>query len=250
MSLNNGDLKGTIIPVISIDEFEPKAGEEQDVIVVAFYSGDQGPAEDLNTFIQRGHIETLDVEVSPNTDEEGRYLVFVEMERNSQFETRFKELVRDIENLTGKETWQIRTYLSAGDMYELSDPELFKFVITDPERYVTKGKFMKTTMQESVKEFFSDTLVSNLTLDQSKIIIEANGRIIVATVEDAGPYDQIIGRNFLGESAYRLGNIPYEAKLLESMLGNAQVLPLGKFLCLSKGENVILLKDTYIDYKA
>ena len=62
MSLKNGDLAGTILPEVSIDEFQPKAGDEQDVIVVAFYLDDQTPADDLNTFIQRGFIDTLDVE--------------------------------------------------------------------------------------------------------------------------------------------------------------------------------------------
>ena len=82
MSLKNEDLKGTILPTVSIDEFEPKAGDNENVIVVAFYLIDQDPAEDLNTFIQRGVVDTLDVEVSPNTDDDGRYLVFVEMARN------------------------------------------------------------------------------------------------------------------------------------------------------------------------
>ena len=71
MSLKNGDLHGTLKPKVSIDEFEPKAGEDNDVIVVAFYLDDEDPAKDLNTFIQRGFIDTLDVEVSPNTDDEG-----------------------------------------------------------------------------------------------------------------------------------------------------------------------------------
>ena len=74
MSLKNGDLAGTVLQEVSIDEFEPKAGDDLEVIVVAFYLTDEAPAEDLNTFIQRGFIDTLDVEVSPNTDEEGRYL--------------------------------------------------------------------------------------------------------------------------------------------------------------------------------
>jgi hypothetical protein len=64
----NGDLAGTLLPDVSIDEFEPKAGNDEDVIVVAFHLNDKDPADDLNTFIQRGFIDTLDVEVSPNTE--------------------------------------------------------------------------------------------------------------------------------------------------------------------------------------
>ena len=37
MALKEGDLKNTILKNISIDEFEPKTGEAQDVMVVGLY---------------------------------------------------------------------------------------------------------------------------------------------------------------------------------------------------------------------
>src|SRR4249920_668364 len=126
MSLKNGDLAGTVLPDVSIDEFEPKAGDEKDVIVVAFYLDDEEPAEDLNTFIQRGFIDTLDVEVSPNTDEEGRYLVFVEMSRNDTFPNKFQALLKDVENVAGEMEWEIKPYL-ADRTFDVNDPELYTY---------------------------------------------------------------------------------------------------------------------------
>ena len=54
------------------------------------------------------------------------------------------------------------------------------------------------------------------------------GRKIVAEVVDVGDYDTVIGRNFLSESAFGVGKNPHEANVLQSMLGNCQILPLAR----------------------
>jgi hypothetical protein len=247
MSLKNGDLNGTILPEVSIDEFEPKAGEEKDVIVVAFYLTDKDPADDLNTFIQRSYIDTLDVEVSPSTDEEGRYLVFVEMSRDETFPGKFAALLDDVLNTTGPMDWKIRTYYSGKTEFELSDPDLLNFLILDPEQYVPKDKFEMDNINESIKEFFKESFATNLTVEQNTIKISHNGRSIVADVIDVGEYDTVVGRNFLKESAFGLSNIPYEAKILQSMIGY-DVLPLGNYLVVNGDDKIMLLKNTQLTY--
>src|SRR5690606_30290855 len=78
-SLFPGDLKDLIKPVVSIDEFEPKI--DPAAIVLAFYAREEDPAFDLSRFIEFGPINSvLDTEVSPAPDEDGFYLVFVEIE--------------------------------------------------------------------------------------------------------------------------------------------------------------------------
>jgi len=248
MSLKNGDLAGTILPTVSIDEFQPKAGDTAEVIVVAFYLNDQDPAEDLNTFIQRGVIDTLDVEVSPNTDEEGRYLVFVEMSRNDTFPNKFQALLKDVQNVAGDMDWEIKPYLS--DMtYEATDPELYNFIITDPDQYVTKDDFTMASMKENINDFFKTSMITDLTVDNNTVTLVGNRNKIVAEVVDVGDYDTVIGRNFLSESAFRVGKNPYEANVLESMLGNTcQVLPIDKFLFINQGDKVMLLRNAYMSY--
>lgn len=248
MSLKNGDLAGTVLPEVSIDEFEPKAGDDLSVIVVAFYLTDEPPAQDLNTFIQRGFIDTLDVEVSPNTDEQGRYLVFVEMSRDDTFPNKFQALLKDIGNLTGDIDWEIKTYFSDDKIFKFNDPELYNYIIIDPEQYVPKDKFKMNEITESVYEFCQGSLASGLTVDGNVVTLTGNNRKIVAEVVDAGDYDVVIGRNFLSESAFRVGQNPFEAKMLMSVLGNCQVLPLGKYLCVSRDDKVMLLKNTQINY--
>jgi len=249
MSLKNGDLKGTIQNSVSIDEFEPKAGETKDVIVVAFYLTDEDPAQDLNTFIQRGFIDTLDVDVSPSTDEDGNYLVFVEMERNDTFPNKFQALLQDIENVTGDMDWKIKTYLTDDREFEFNDPELYNYVITDPESYVPKDEFKMKEISENIEKFLQSTYVTGLTIQGNVVILSGNRRKVVAEVVDVGNYDTVIGRNFLAESAFGVSNKPIEATILESILGNCQILPLGKYLCVSMEDQVMLLKNAELDYR-
>jgi hypothetical protein len=250
MSLKNGDLAGTVLPDVSIDEFEPKAGDEADVIVVAFYLTDEPPAADLNTFIQRGFIDTLDVEVSPNTDEEGRYLVFVEMSRDDDFPGKFRSLIKDVENLTGPMDWMVKTYFSDGQSFAVDDPSLYNYVIIDPSDYVPKEEFKMEEVTEGVIDFLKSSLLSDLTINGNVVTMCGNRRKVVAEVVDIGEYDAVIGRNFLSESAFGVSQVPFEAKLLSTMLGNCQVLPLGKYLCVSRDDKVMLLRNTEINYGA
>lgn len=249
MSLKNGDLKGTILPTVSIDEFEPKAGDTENTIVVAFYLLDQDPADDLNTFIQRGVIDTLDVEVSPNTDKEGRYLVFVEMERNDTFPNKFQALLKDVENVAGKTDWKVRTYLSDDQEFDYNDPEVYNFVITKPDEYVSKDEFMKESIKESVKSFLKDAHIMYCDFEGSNVTLGTGSKKITAEVVDVGDYDAVIGRNFLGESAFRLTNRPIEATVLTGMLGVYDVMPIDKFLCVGKDDKVLLLRNTEIKYR-
>lgn len=249
MSLNNGDLSGTLLPRVSIDTFDPKAGEVRDVIVVTFYLEDKDPADDLNTFIQRGFIDTLDVEVSTSTDEDGYYLVFVEMSRNETFPDKFRALLTDIENLSGDTEWEITTYLAGDRTFSIDDPELFNYVIVDPEHYVSKDEFKMKEIDEGIAKFFADSYASNLTINGNTVTISYNGREIITEVVDVGDYDTVIGRNFLSESAFGVGKNPFEANVLAGMIGNCQILPLGKYLCVSRDEQVMLLKNTQLIHR-
>lgn len=248
MSLKNGDLRGTVLDCVSLDEFEPKAGETKDVIVVAFFLTDEAPAKDLNTFIQRGFIDTLDVDVSPSTDEDGNYLVFVEMNRDDSFPNKFQALLKDVENVTGDMNWKVKTYLTDDKEFAFNDPELYNYVIVDPESYVPKDEFKVKEIKEGIEKFLQASYMSSLTIDGNIVTLVGNRRKIVAEVVDVGDYDTVIGRNFLAESAFGVNRKPIEATILEGILGDCQILPLGKFLCVSRDDQVMLLKNTEIDY--
>ena len=64
-----GDLQTLVDNTVSIAEFKPKTGTEEDVIVLGFFVKDEEPAKDLAKFIERGVTPMLDTEVSPNPND-------------------------------------------------------------------------------------------------------------------------------------------------------------------------------------
>ena len=107
--VEHGDLQSLISSNISVAEFEPKTGTDDDVVVIGFFCKDEAPAEDIATFIEKSTVNILDTEVSPNPDENGFYLVFVEVENENLMQTVF-ELLDDVSRLTEIEEWSIDFY--------------------------------------------------------------------------------------------------------------------------------------------
>lgn len=185
MSLKSEDLKHCVLPFISIDEFMPKLGTVEEVIVLAFYLFEREPADDLNTFIQRGVFDIIDSDVSPNPDENGHYVVFVEFERVANFFTTLNRFLIDVEKLTGEIDWQVKPYLS-DKVYDLQDPLLPGFVVTDPGSYVDKVEFIKAKKTEKdIKEFLTHDADSFIIEDGMITICDRAGTM-TASVIDVG----------------------------------------------------------------
>ena len=98
------------MPTVSVDEFEPKSGQPDNVVVVGFYAEDQEPANDLASFIEREVNDILDTEVFRNHDEDGRYLILAEMNRDEKmFDTTMK-ILKDINKLVNVNEWNFGFY--------------------------------------------------------------------------------------------------------------------------------------------
>ena len=104
-----GDLETLVDSTVSVAEFKPKTGTEEDVIVVGFYVKDETPAIDLAKFIERGVTSILDTEVSPNPNDVGMYIVFVEVENEDLMKTTLN-LINDIRGLVKVKEWGIKFY--------------------------------------------------------------------------------------------------------------------------------------------
>ena len=91
--LMKNDLAKLVLPIMSIDEYDSKI--KDDAIVVAFYVTDKDPASDLNKFIQKSPVMLLDTEVSPAPNQDGFYLVFVEMDRSDMFKLNLHAILRN-----------------------------------------------------------------------------------------------------------------------------------------------------------
>lgn len=108
--VEQGDLQSLIKNVVSVAEFEPKTGTEDEVVVVAFYCDDEPPANDLAKFIERGMSGALDTEISPNPDDEGYYMVFVEITNDENMMNTVFDILLDASRLSNITEWTLQFY--------------------------------------------------------------------------------------------------------------------------------------------
>lgn len=132
--LSENDLKWLVDDGILIDMHKTKLGEDRDYMVLSIAVKDRTPALDLAKFIESSVYKFSDVEVSPATDTQGRYLIYVELERNPQAYQTIQGILADSKKLCGIENWKFKTM--GYDDYVPFDQESFaSHVITDPSLY-------------------------------------------------------------------------------------------------------------------
>jgi hypothetical protein len=108
--LYEGDLESTVDPVIIMDYYKPKFGDEKRTLVMTFRCSDEGPANDLDEFIQKGSYDIIDVDPSPAPDDSGKYLVFIELVRNRRMFNTIDEILRSCSAITGINEWKFIPY--------------------------------------------------------------------------------------------------------------------------------------------
>jgi len=124
------ELKSLVSSKVTIADFEPKVGTTDDVTVVTFYTTDEKPAEDLARFIERGANEILDTEVSPTADEDGMYLVFVEIKNENLMQKVF-EILEDVTRLVDIDGWKLDFY--NGPTIDISASDIKKWIKNNKE---------------------------------------------------------------------------------------------------------------------
>lgn len=109
-NIKKNELEGMILPVVSIDEFEPKSGTENEVIVIAFYCKEFNVSKDLRDFLEKTIIRTLDIDLSNNCDENGNYLVFVELQRKKNSIQEILDLTKEVNRLSPYKEWKVSMF--------------------------------------------------------------------------------------------------------------------------------------------
>jgi hypothetical protein len=99
-SLNYKDLEGMLKNTIHVDEFASKMGEDDDIIVLSFYTRDKQAANDLVHWFEKGYDFVLDADQSPGELKPNRYLVYLEMRRRNAAPGQIAELLEDLGTLT------------------------------------------------------------------------------------------------------------------------------------------------------
>ena len=258
MALKEGDLKNTMLKKISIDEFEPKTGEAADVMVVGFYLNETAPAKDLYHFINNSILEIRDVEVSPNPNTENYYMVFIEVDRNKDSLSNIKELVKEVERLSGKLDWNVSTTLSE-DNLSLDGADLIRYIQLDPENYLTKDEFMAQQQEaeaqaeakrleeeaqdnsNKILEFLKPSNILEAGINDNKLHLRGSKDIATLEIVNFGHGPDVMSEVGISESAIKQDFDKVAFSKFNAMLGEMRALPIDEYIVIYNPEHKDIL---------
>ncbi len=237
-SLLANDLVNLVNRVFEVDNYKSKMGDDADVVVLSFTVESRSPAEDLVSFIEKGYTFVLDADMSPGELEDGKYRVFIELERTSKVSEQITEMLYGLSKLTGIDDFKFR-YHKSFDSLDANEDKLNEVIPRDPLMY-------KSRMQEqelnSYEQFFNNSMLES---------VRMHGNIIEFKKIHAEPlkfkYITFGKTKQILESIEDRIAISYndmaEVMFLTKYIGNYNITKLGnKFMLENKDHAIILEK--------
>lgn len=164
MTLRANELRDLVLPLIGIDSFKSKIGDDDDIIVLHFTVKYADPAKDLENFIEMGYNFIIDADVTPGETDAGVYLVFVELERSRDAPEQIMELIDGVKRLTGHSDMRFR-YYKQFKTYDLNLENIKAAVPITPEQYIDV-----IDEPDNANEFFKESYVNEIELIGDSIV--------------------------------------------------------------------------------
>ena len=206
--LREGDLRDTILKEISIDLFQPRAGDEDELIVVGLEMIDEAPANDLEEFIRTGALDVVDTDVSPGPSTDGTYMVFCEFKRDNTFPLQFLKLLTDIKNVVSTNEWKFKGF-PRKEIVDLTPENLLNEVILDSDKY-RKAKDIHDK-EAAAESFVVDDLARDHFISEGRFHIVTNGkhtlpRTVSYEIDSIGDVDILLESDFIKNKPIRFDN--------------------------------------------
>lgn len=235
--LHAGDLRMLVDNIFEIDSYASKMGEDKEIVVLAFTVNSKEPADDLVNFVENGYDFVLDADTSPGELSDGKYKVFVEIERNRHITKQILELLNGLGYLTEIEDFKFRYHKSFHSL-DADGENLDKMVPQTKEDY-------EVTIQEDVmnnfSNFFGRSYLENVSVDHEDIVFQKKyAEPLRMRISDFGPkaevYDNIVGPIMLEGSS--MSEIMYFTKYV----GNYNITKIGDKFVFENGKYAVALE--------
>lgn len=238
-NLRHGDLKHLGIPLVTVDRFTAKTGESKDVSVVAFYLKTKDAARDMVDFLNFSKVSDIrDVDYSPNSDPEDRYVVFVEVTRNAKLWEDIEQLVNDANRLMLCDDWKLQPYV-VDDEFDLFSKEWHEYVPRHSRDYVSRSQFEKLQQQrkqakriKAVKEFFENSNALRVHVEEDIITMEDYMGAVSVRLKNLGEGETVMKESNISELAINWEFDPTLVEQLQRIMGSVQVVPIDNTLVL------------------
>jgi hypothetical protein len=221
MVLRANDLEYLVKKVFEIDSFKSKIGTDEDICVLSFTVDQEEPAEDLVSFVEMGFKFVLDADASTGELDDGKYRVYVEIERTRHLHEQIMEIIEGVKKLAGLDEMRFRYFKS----FKSQDVTLDNLAVvpTTKEEYriATKEREM-----DNVDNFFGNSVASNIdVVDESITFKKTYGGPISFDILDSGPrsgvYERITGPIMMESSSMA------EVMFLTKVIGNYNINKIG-----------------------
>jgi len=236
------DLRGFVESTFTIDHYTSKMGEDKNIAVLAFKVNDKMPATDLMEFIEKGYTFVLDADISAGEERDGKYQVFVELERNDRLPKHIKNILEGVGKLCDIDDWRFRYHKDLKSC-EVTEDNIMECVPLSAETYSSKILQVKTATVES---FFNQTPFESIQLDENDVITVTkpfSGYVdmkLLAMGNYTEVKDSLPGGLQLDEASQS------QVTYLEKYLGNYEIAKINnKFLIRNGNQAVIVAKERW-----
>jgi hypothetical protein len=238
MSLLAGDLRMLVNNIFEVDSYSSKMGDDKDIAVLSFTVEQNEAAKDLVTFIERGYPFVLDADASAGELKDGRYKVFVEIERNRRLPEQILEVLEGVGRLAEVENFKFRYYKS----FKSIDANEASLLETIPKTKDEYEAVIRERMINNYANFFGRSFLENVSVDNDQIIFEKKyAGPVTLTIKDFGAKHQVYDR--------LKGPVMLESKDISEVLfytkyiGNFNITKIGSsFVFENNGYAVVLEK--------
>lgn len=190
--LRTGDLERLVSNRFSVDQYKSKMGNDRDTIVLAFRVNEKFPAEDMVEFIEKGYEFVLDADKSSGEERDGKYSVFVEIERNTEAPKNVKLLIDGLSKLCAIDTnqWKFRYYRQLLTI-EFSENAFADVVPLTPDDY---DAMVEERRRQEVGKILEQGVASVVSVfdDHTIRLTKPFAGDLVLVLEDIGSYTDVV----------------------------------------------------------
>lgn len=232
-----GDLKFLVDNIFEVDSYASKMGEDKDIVVISFTVNSKSPADDLVEFVENGYDFVLDADISPGELSDGKYKVFVEIERNQRIPEQVLELLNGVGNLTEINDFKFRYYKSFHSL-EATKENLNGTIPKSKNDYDVS---IQENHLNNFSNFFNRSYLEGISVDQDDIVFRRKyAEPLRMRIKDFGSkkeiYDSIDGPIMLEGSS--MSEVMYYTKYL----GNYNITKIGNAFIFENGKYAVALE--------
>jgi hypothetical protein len=236
MGLRQNDLEFTVDNVFEIDSFKSKMGDDKDIVTLSFAVKGEQPALDLVKFIETGYDFVLDADKTSGEQADGKYKVFVELERSKKSPNQILEILDGVKKISNQNDLRFRYYKNFRSQ-PADESNINEQLPLDPGAYDIKTN---QTQMENYKNFFADSYVDDVYMEGNEVHMKKKyADKLVFEFVDAGFKTQIVESI---EGSIQIEAFP-EIIFLSKYVGDYNITKFGnKLVFENKGHCVVLRK--------